>query len=207
MNSIVVNQREFYCVPEYDRQQIMAYMGMGGAKGGDADSVQKLIDECIAECEAANVFSYKVCFCILPAEITEDSVSAGVIDFKSRSLAKHISGCRKIVIFAATVGIGIDRLIGKYSMISPSKALVFQSIGAERIESLCDTFCSDTEIFCGDGNHCPKSRFSPGYGDFAIEAQTDIFRLLDCSKKIGVSLCDSMLMSPTKSVTAIVGIY
>ena len=36
--------------------------------------------------------------------------------------------------------------------------------------------------------------------------QKDIFKILDCSKKIGLTLTDSLLMSPTKSVTAIVGI-
>ena len=44
---------------------------------------------------------------------------------------------------SATVGIGIDRIIAKYGALSPSKALIFQAIGAERIESLCDTLQRD----------------------------------------------------------------
>ena len=50
-----------------------------------------------------------------------------------------------------------------------------------------------------------KPRFSPGYGDLSLEVQKEIFSLLDCPRKIGVSLGDSLLMTPSKSVTAIIG--
>lgn len=51
-----------------------------------------------------------------------------------------------------------------------------------------------------------RPRFSPGYGDLAIDAQKDIFALLDCERQIGLTLGDSLLMSPGKSVTAFAGI-
>ena len=51
-----------------------------------------------------------------------------------------------------------------------------------------------------------RARFSPGYGDLKLSSQKDIFRVLDCSRKIGLSLNDSLLMSPSKSVTAIIGV-
>ena len=62
-------------------------------------------------------------------------------DFKA--LSKNLSGCKTAVIFAATVGLMPDRLISRYGVSSPAKALVFDAIGAERIESLCDHFCED----------------------------------------------------------------
>ena len=51
-----------------------------------------------------------------------------------------------------------------------------------------------------------RPRFSPGYGDLKLEHQKDWFRLLDISRQIGIELTDSLLMVPTKSVTAIIGI-
>ena len=50
-----------------------------------------------------------------------------------------------------------------------------------------------------------RPRFSPGYGDFPLTAQRDIFAILDCPKRIGLSLNQSLLLSPTKSVTAVIG--
>ena len=49
-------------------------------------------------------------------------------------------------------------------------------------------------------------RYSPGFGDLSLENQKKVFALLNPQKYIGVTLNDSLLMSPSKSVTAIVGI-
>ena len=81
--------------------------------------------------------------------------------------------------------------------------MIFQAIGTERIESLCDTFCGE---YSKEKNVNLKPRFSPGYGDLSLETQKDIFIILDCPRKIGVTLNESFLMSPSKSVTAFVGI-
>ena len=108
--------------------------------------------------------------------------------------------------FAATVGVGIDRLITRYSIVSPARSLMLQAIGTERAEALCDLFCREiAEEKAREGSvTCP--RFSPGYGDLPLELQKDIFAVLDCPRYIGVSLGESLLMSPSKSVTAIVGV-
>ena len=132
--------------------------------------------------------TYKVCYGEFPVSFF-DSVG-------SKGLKNHLEGCNKAVIFAATVGIGIDRLIARYASISPTKSLLFGAIGAERIEALCEIF----------NKEYGGARFSPGYGDLPLEFQKEIFRALDCPRKIGLSLNESMLMSPSKSVTAIIGV-
>ena len=55
-------------------------------------------------------------------------------------------------------------------------------------------------------NSGTKPRFSPGYGDFDISYQKNIFSCLNSEKYIGLTLTDSMLMVPSKSVTAVVGL-
>ena len=52
-----------------------------------------------------------------------------------------------------------------------------------------------------------RPRFSAGYGDFKVENQRLFFEYLESTKLLGLTLNDSYLMSPSKSVTAIVGIY
>ncbi len=164
----------------------------------------RLLDECIDE--IADRLSYKVCWGEFEIRIDESLVDFGFARTKSADLAKNLKGCKKILLFAATVGIEIDRMITKYGRLSPTKALFFQAIGAERIESLCDTFCREmSELFKKD-NLFLRPRFSPGYGDLPLILQKDIFEVLSCPKKIGVTLNDSLLMSPSKSVTAIAGI-
>ena len=116
----------------------------------------------------------------------------------SKGLAKVIAGSSRVVTFAATVGIEYDRLIKRYQRIEPTRALFLQALGAERAEALCDLFCSEFE------GRTP--RYSPGYGDLPLEVQKDVFAVLKCESKIGISLNESLLMTPTKSVTALFGI-
>ena len=49
-------------------------------------------------------------------------------------------------------------------------------------------------------------RFSPGYGDWALEEQKILFPVLDCAHAIGLTLTESCMMAPVKSVTAVMAI-
>lgn len=189
-----------YNLSEFNKKEILRY-----ALCRDADeNVKKLLDECIDECKDA--FTYNVCCCELPVSITGAEIDLTFTKSDSKALLKNLSGCDRVILFGATIGMKIDRLIAKYSRISPAKAVIFQAIGAERIEALCDAFNSEITAKYFKENLYTRPRFSPGYGDFSLEVQKDVFRVLDCSRKIGLSLNDSLLMSPSKSVTAIIGI-
>ena len=85
------------------------------------------------------------------------------------------------------------------------KALLIQAIGAERIEALCDEFCRETSEALEKNGFSVKKRISPGYGKFPLSAQKTLFSFMDFRGKIGLTLNESLIMSPTKSVTAIFG--
>ena len=51
-----------------------------------------------------------------------------------------------------------------------------------------------------------RPRYSPGYGDLPLGLQREISRILNMPKEIGVSLTEALLMTPSKSVTALVGV-
>ena len=176
-------------------KEILRYAG--------SKEIEDTVTECLAEAEGS--LSYKVCYATVNISINGEDIDMEFAKARSKDLAKNLSGCDKAIIFAATVGMGIDRLIAKYSRISPSRALCFQAIGSERVESLCDAFEEEIKKEVSDGERFFKPRFSPGYGDLSLEIQKEIFSLLDCPRKIGVSLGDSLLMTPSKSVTAIMG--
>ena len=181
--------RKTYDAPTFNEKEILRY---AGCKTAD-ESTMKLLFECLEI--SRDAFSYNVCYTNVPIDFIFSKTD-------SKSLMKNLEGCSEAILFGATVGVEIDRLIAKYGRISPAKAVMLQAIGAERIESLCDLFNDEIK-----GEYeSTRPRFSPGYGDLSVELQKDIFRLLDCPKNIGLSLNDSMMMSPSKSVTAIIGV-
>ena len=187
-----------YDAPPVDRREILRY---AGATAGDALAVE-LMDSCVEELSAG--LCYKVCYTELPLELSRGTVKMGNISVRSERLLKNLEGCDRVIIFAATVGFFADRLIRRYSAVSPSRALMLSAIGTERVESLCDLFFEDMRA--ERWGQTLRPRFSPGYGDLPLELQGDIFSLLCCEKNIGLTLNGSFLMSPTKSVTAMIGI-
>ena len=198
MNGTVI--KKTYRAPDVSRREILRYMGCRGS-GNEFDG---LIDEGLAL--SLGSARYEVCFARFPITVSEGEVDLGFARVRSRDLAKNLDGCDSAVVFAATVGLEFDRLIAKYGKTAPSLALCIQAIGAERIEALCDTFCHElADTVSLEGKNL-RPRFSAGYGDVPLELQRDIFRALSCQSKIGLTLNDVLLMSPSKSVTAIVGI-
>ena len=51
-----------------------------------------------------------------------------------------------------------------------------------------------------------RPRFSAGYGDFSISHQEEILRMTDAPKKIGLTMTNGSMLTPTKSITAVLGI-
>ncbi len=186
--------------PALDISDILRYAGCRDK----TKEIEALLNECLIE--ALPILTYRVCYTLCDVACADGVLKIGKTVVQSESLGVHLDKCGSAVLFAATVGIGLDRLIARYSRISPSRAVLLQAIGAQRVESLCESF---EDFICGQyglDKDALTRRFSPGYGDLALSFQQDIFSLLDCSRKIGLTLNKNLLMSPTKSVTAIVGI-
>ena len=185
---------------DYNRREIMRYAGVSGSEHG----LDGELDRCLALCEG--VFRGAVCYSRTAISVGDNCVETPFGRLESRALAKNLSGCDEAVFFAATVGAGIDRLIRRYSAADITTAVWLQAIGAERVESLCRVFCGELDRQLSLEKRYTRPRFSPGYGDLPLEAQRGLTEFLDCRRKIGVTLNESLLMTPGKSVTAIVGV-
>lgn len=188
-----------YELPPIDERIALLYAGVKKAEDADIN----LIRDCAKEyLQTAG----KVCYLICPIEVSADQVSFTFAKVKSKSLSQRLNGCNYAVIFAGTIGIEIDRLIKKYALLSPSKAVIFQALGAERIECLCDIFNGEVNDSVIGSGGTTKPRFSAGYGDLPLEFQREIFNALNPQKHIGLYFTESLIMAPSKSVTAVIGV-
>ncbi len=177
------------------RREILGYLGANASKDTALD---KIIEDRLEE--MLSVITFRYCYDHFPARFDGDMLDLGFARVKSADLAERIEGCSGIILLAATLGIGPDRLIARYSLTEPSRAVVLQAAASATIEAGLDRICAE---FSKENR--VRERFSCGYGDLPLELQHDIFAALDCEKAIGLTLNASCLMSPTKSVTAIIG--
>ena len=187
--------------PSTDRGEILRYMGCREA----TPQIDALIDRSLLLCK--DKLSYKVCFAEYDIKINGALCDLGFTKAESTDLSKCLAKCDKILLFAATVSLELDRLILRYGKSEPSVSVCLQAIGAERIEALCNAFCSEMKKKYAKEGRSLRPRFSAGYGDLPLNIQRDIFKALGCERRIGLTLNDSLIMSPSKSVTAIIGIY
>ena len=185
-----------YKAPKINKKEILRYARVEHTD----EQTEALLDRCIVEAEPT--LSYKICYTRFPSSVDGDTVDLGFTRVVSHSLAICLKECDEIILFCATVGTELDRLIKRHSLLSPATAVILQALGSERVEALCDEFCADMAKETGREL---RPRFSPGYGDLPLELQRDIFSIL-CPSKIGVALSDNLFMTPSKTVTAIIGI-
>lgn len=141
-----------------------------------------------------------------PVAVQGDEVTIDQFIIKSSKLARHLRQCHWVYLFAATLGIAADNKIRAYCAVSMSKASVAQAVCTALIESYCDEIQEGLSKLELKNNCFLRPRFSPGYGDFSIEYQKELLNKLNASKRIGLTLTNSHLMVPTKSVSAMIGV-
>lgn len=133
----------------------------------------------------------------------DDIFAAGGSD--SESLRKHLAGCHAVYLVCGTIGAAFDALQRKTSAASPLDAFVLQAIGAAAIEAWMDETEAEIRRELKDGELL-VDRYSPGYGDYPLVAQRRLLSLLDAPRNVGVSLTDTLMMVPSKSVSAVIGV-
>ena len=187
----------------FDRREALRYMGYHGAEPDAA--VAESLERCAAELQAA--VQPKSISARFPLSFTgENTMQIGDLTVTSANLARNLRGCTEVYLMAATLGIGADRLIARASAVRMSDAVILQAVAAAMIETCCDEVNDALRRTAEqEGLYC-RPRFSPGYGDFSIEHQRDFSRLLDTPRKIGLTVTESCLLAPIKSVTAVIGL-
>jgi len=194
-----IADRTSLVIPE---KEAARYLGYAGHEVSEAD--MEMIREGIAE--VRKVMAGKACYCRYPIEICGNEITLPYGTVKSEHLAKWIEGCSEAYFFAATIGSGFDRLIRRTSLTSMAKGAVLQACGAAAVEAVCDEVNRVINAEAAEEGYTAKRRYSPGYGDFALENQKGFFAVLTPAKYIGLTLMDTLIMSPEKSVTALIGV-
>ncbi len=187
---------------DIDYRETLRYLGY---KNQAADAaVLALVGQCWEELD--RTASPRSFWREYPLTAAGDEIDAGVFKTKSGALGRNLRGCEKILVFAASLGAGVDLLLQRYEKLQMSKAVVMQAAAAAYLEDYCDSVNEELrQRYKAEGLYL-RPRFSPGYGDFSLECQPAIVAALEAGKRVGITLTDSLLMAPSKSVTAVIGV-
>jgi hypothetical protein len=128
------------------------------------------------------------------------------LPLQSRKMTRALAPCTKARVFIATVGPRIERRIQKLTDDNRmSEASILDAIASVAVEDTVEKFQSKFDDELSDEGKRTTLRFSPGYCDWPIKEQRKVFKAVDGSE-IDVSLTDTCLMRPRKSVSGVFGI-
>ena len=112
--------------------------------------------------------------------------------------------CDRAILLCCTLGAAFDRLLRMTQARDMARAAMLNACGSAYVEAGCDA--AEKEIAARYPNLYLTDRFSPGYGDLPLQIQPRLLAALNAEKRLGVTVTDSCLMLPAKSVTAIIGL-
>ena len=177
------------------------YMGI---KGEPDRAASELLDR--AEKLVREKVSPQYVYRETSAELCSNGVKLGCMDtlLSGNSIRKHLEGCERAILLAVTLSAEADKLIRQAAVSDVAFSLAVDCICSAAVEQVCNR--AEEEIFADKPEVYRTWRFSPGYDDLPIELQKELLTALNGQRRIGLTVTESFLLLPTKSVTAIIGI-
>lgn len=194
-------QREIH-LEEIDKAEAIRYMG---CKDG---TTQAPLQEIIAQCEKELLQAIVPRYCYKVFDIREDVQAVRLVNasllLKGESIRQHLQGCEKAVILCATLSGETDKTLRLGRIKGMTYALVLDALANAAIEQVCDAVEAAIMQEFPDYHH--TWRFGVGYGDFPLSTQQSLLETIDAGKRIGVCATDSAMLTPSKSVTCVIGL-
>ena len=181
-----------------------AYRYMGGVGAPDSNLKTELLRAAaIIEETASPRFVLKLC------ELERNSgvmIKGTNLCLEGKSIAALLHDCEKCILLCATIGNEVDALVRKWQITNFPFAAILDACASSAVESLCDIIEANIREEYGTQDLYITDRFSPGYGDLPLAIQPAFCAVLDTARKIGVMVSENCMMTPMKSVTAIIGL-
>ncbi len=191
-------------ITQLDRQEILRYLGWKG--GALTPQMEQLLSECIQSTLDTIRPAYR--YQLFPLEKVQQGIAVtgtGLV-LTGTSIVRHLEGCDSAYLLAGTIGLAHEQLLRKTMLIRPDAGVVLDSCGSAAAEAVAEL--ADQEIqaqAAAQGKFCTP-RFSPGYGDLPLTCQQPLLDALRGLQTLGMTVNSGGLLSPNKSVTAIIGV-
>ena len=128
------------------------------------------------------------------------------LTLQSNDIYNLLLDCDECILMSATLGLEIEREIRKLTYTDLTKGIIIDACATTAIEEVCDIVQDNIAKNLLKEDKYITYRYSPGYGDLSIEKNLDINNLLNSQKEIGLTVTNSGIMIPRKSVVALIGV-
>ena len=187
-------------VTQLNTSEVLRYMGCPPEKADGALKAQ--VEACAQELLEAIRPRWSWREAEIAPEADGVRLAVGLL-LPGQDLKAHLAGCERAAIFCATLGAEVDALIRRTERLDMGRALTLDCCASAAVEEVCDQIEGELQ---GKFPGCSfPFRYSPGYGDLPLEVQGPLLDLLDAPRRVGLCATQTHLLTPRKSVTAILG--
>lgn len=180
-----------------DVSEALRYLG-----AASDPATETLVREAAAELERA--VQPRFVWRVLQVSHTADGVRIGALPLPGTLAQTMLRDAAQAAIVVCTLGAGFETLLRAAEARDMARAAVLDACGSAYVEAGCDA--AEREIAARFPGLFRTDRFSPGYGDLPLSLQPELLALTDAQRRLGITLTESLLMVPSKSVTAVVGL-
>ena len=170
-----------------------------GARGEPDEGTLALLEQCAAPLLAAAT-PRAVWLEADVDSLTEAGILAG------RDVVRHLEGCAQALLLAVTVGPGVDAQIRRAGVGDIAASVASDAVGSVLAEQAADAAEAELRQWAAKEGKYLTGRYSPGYGDWPLAVQPKLGAVLDTVRRAGICVLDTNLMTPRKSITAILGV-
>lgn len=178
--------------------EALRYLGYG--ENQPDTRMKEILDSCSEE--LLKVIRPKYVFKIF--DLKENYVVNGAeFELKGQAIKNHLKNCSKIAMMCVTLSSNVDLLIRRKQIGNMAEAMIIDSMASAAVEQVCDEVEKIIKKEYPDFEY--TWRFGVGYDDFPLELQEQFLNVVNAPKQIGVCVNESFMLTPTKSVTCIIG--
>lgn len=191
-------------ITHIDKSEVLRYLGH---QGSDIPlALDQLIDQCI-ELTIQTItpkFLYQR-FSLIP-QADGIHLEQTPIVLTGNDIREHLANCQQGYLLCLTLGLSIEKMIRVKMISNPDQGVILDSCASTAVEHLADYAEKEIAAIAAKEQLNLTWRFSPGYGDLPLSVQKNIISVMNTYQKIGLTLNDNLLLTPNKSVTAIIGL-
>lgn len=154
---------------------------------------------------AKNLIKPLVIYESFPVKKLENKLVLPGVYLDAKLLTLFAMHAEQIIFICCTIGSGLEEKVN--DLMSEGKILdayMLDAIGAIAVDILGINVCNRLKKIAISKGQMTGAPFYPGLKEWAMEDQTNIFKLLN-PERIGITLTESFTMNPVKSLTMVVG--
>lgn len=181
-----------------NRADALRYMGFSG------EPDEHFLSE-LEFCERELLAAARPQFTFRVFELSPEGELRGC-DFKlvGEDIARHLQGCEKAAVIAATLSGDVDRHLKKISLSDGLRGMISDALASALAEQTAD-FARLQVLESEKGLHATWV-YAPGYGDFPLSAVPKLLECVDAARSIGLSCTGTFMLTPQKSIVGVAGL-